>query len=94
VVVEPILGVVNVVPVPIDVPVATLYQFIEPAEACSLLVPASQRAADEVEVMLVSYNRRNSSCNHRDSVYIVSCRVARVSVNVVPEPNSAPGRTL
>jgi hypothetical protein len=54
VVVEPILGVVNAVPVPIDVPpVATLYQFIEPVEATApkVRVPASQRAADDVEVI-------------------------------------------
>jgi hypothetical protein len=35
-------------------PVARLYQFIEPAEVVALLVrvPASQQAADEVEVIV------------------------------------------
>jgi hypothetical protein len=43
---------------PLMFPVATLYQFIEPVEATApKAVPASQRAADDVEV-IVSYNRR------------------------------------
>lgn len=49
------LGVVNEVPVPNDIPaVATLYQFIVPADAIALkvTVPASQREFGVVEVIV------------------------------------------